>query len=178
MFGTVVPEDVVDGQDQLQPKVKFDDAPEVEDGVLAAKGEGDRLQGVLLVASWEDHFEDVGQEGQLEVGVALQDRVDVEVDGVLPYPGEAHHLQQHDEGHHLVVPLAVGNHQLEHQQQHAEENENDPFNFKVKVHAEDLEEGLLENGVGEGVAGCGGLVEQSVGRDQGSGWEVYDYLCH
>jgi hypothetical protein len=44
VFGTVVPEDVVDGQDQLQPKVKLDDAPEVENGVLAAEGEGDRLQ--------------------------------------------------------------------------------------------------------------------------------------
>jgi len=50
---------------------------------MTTKSEGYRFQGVLVVTWLEQISESVGYEWQLIVAVAQQNRIDVEIDGVL-----------------------------------------------------------------------------------------------
>ena len=142
---------------------------------MTAEGKGDRVQGVFPIAGREDVGKSVGDEGQLEVAVPQQHRVYVEVDRVLPDPRYAYHLQEHYECHYLVVALPVGNHQLEYQQHHRQQDEDDSLDAQVDALAEHLVVALLEDGVGKREAGGGRLVEQAISTDQGVGREVHHH---
>lgn len=83
MLSLLVFAHVVHAQSHLQQNVQLDDSAHVENGVVTAQSKGDRLERFLVVTGLEKIGKTVGDKRQLKVAVADQDRVDVEVDGIL-----------------------------------------------------------------------------------------------
>ena len=147
MLGVVLLGQVIDPQAELQKEVHLQDRTQTKHAVVTAKRKGYWLEGVFQIASWEDVGETIGNEGEFKVTEPQQNGVDIEVDGVLLDPHKAHDLNQHNEGHHLMVTLPIGDHQLKHQQHQTQQDEDDTFCPQSQILAEDLVETLLEDGI-------------------------------
>lgn len=113
MLSTLALQNIVNKQAKLQPKHHQDDLTKIQQKIVASQSEGYRLERFFLVTVWKKSSEHVWYEGQLEIAVAPQDRVDIEIYRVLVDSSYPHHLQKHYERYHLVVTLPVCDYQLE-----------------------------------------------------------------